>query len=121
MPYTIDYNQEDDCIMVKVVGELDLSMLGRMAGDVAKIVQKQGCRRILNDMRDAKPIKSTIDIYDMPEMARKSGVKQVCKRALVVLEATDDFHFLETVFINQGHQVKMFTDLDAAKAWLYED
>jgi hypothetical protein len=120
MPFTIEYSQEADIIMVVVDGELSLSLLQELAGEVTKTVKKVGCRRILNDLRKAKPTKSTIDIYDMPGTARKSGVGLACKRALLVVEETDDFHFLETVFINQGHQVRMFTDLGAAESWLLD-
>ena len=121
MPFTIDYDQEADIIMVAVEGELSLSLLQELAGEVSKIGKMEGCTHILNDLRKAKPTTSTIDIYDMPAMARKAGVTMACKRALLVIEETGDFHFLETVFMNQGHQVRMFTDLDAAKAWLFED
>ena len=93
MPFTIGYNQEADIIMVVVHGELSLSLLQELAGEVSKIVKKVGCRRILSDLRNAKPTTSTIDIYDMPKTAIKSGITLVCKRALLVVEETKDFHF----------------------------
>jgi hypothetical protein len=54
----------------------------------------------------------------MPKTASTSGIDTHCKRALVVSEQSSDFHFLETVFINQGHNVKMFTDIEEAMSWL---
>ena len=69
-------------------------------------------------MRHAKLTEETLDIYNMPKSARQAGIEHRFKRALVVSELSSDFHFLETVFINQGHIVKMFTDFDAALHWL---
>lgn len=121
MVYTTSYDQDTDCILVTVQGELDLSLLQSIAADVSKIVDRFGCKRILNDLRDAKPTKLTMDIYSMPETAKQVGVMQACRRALVVTEETPDFHFLETVFVNQGHQVRMFTNLDDARTWLFDE
>ena len=119
MAYTVSYDKEKDCIMVVVEGELDLTLLQDMAAQVAKIVKQDGCCRILNDLRNAKPSKSTTDIYNMPETAKRAGVTQKCNRALVVGNKGSDFHFLETVFRNQGHQVRMFEDIEDAKVWLF--
>jgi len=107
--------------MVTVQGELDLPLLQRIAKDVSKIIEREGCNRILNDLRNARATKKTMEIYNMPNTAKRAGVTQACKRALVVAEETTDFHFLETVFINQGHQVRIFTNIGDAKAWLFDE
>ena len=121
MTFKVNYNQETDCIMVVVQGELGLSLLQRIADEVSAIIKRVGCSRILNDLREAKPTQITMDIYNMPEAAKQAGVSYVCRRALVVTEETEDFHFLETVFRNQGHQVKLFTNLENAKTWLFDN
>ena len=72
-------------------------------------------------MRLAKLTKGTIDIYNMPQTAKEAGVGARHRRALVVSEQSSDFHFLETVFLNQGHNVKMFTDIEEAMIWLLDD
>jgi hypothetical protein len=119
MPYTIKYDEELDCIMVVVEGQLDLSLLKSLASDVAKAIEKYGSRRILNDLRRAR-LKGVVDAYHMPRAAEESGVTLRCRRALVVGEASSDFDFLETVFLNQGHVVKMFVSIDDARHWLLE-
>jgi len=105
--------------MVAVTGELDLALLQSMAKEVAHIIQQTGVCRVLNDLRIAQPSQSTFDIYSMPKTARKIGVSQFCRRALVVGNRSTDFRFLETVFINQGHQVRMFAEIEDAKEWLF--
>ena len=104
--------------MVTITEELDLPMLQQMAAEVAKTCQETGVSRVLNDLRGADPPKSIIDVYNMPQMAQKVGVSQFCRRAIVVGNRKVEFHFLETVFINQGHQVRMFDEIEDAKKWL---
>ena len=119
MPYEIYYDSIKECIMVSVQGELDLALLESMASSVVEIVREVGCKRILNDLRKSWVTEATIDIYNMPETAKQAGVFQACKRALVIGEKTKDFRFLETVFVNQGHQVRMFTGMAEAEEWLF--
>ena len=106
--------------MVIVDGLLDLSLLKSLASDVAKAVDKHGCIRILNDLRRAR-LKGVSSIFQMPKAAGMSGINFRSKRALVVRESSSDFNFLETVFVNRGHRVKMFTSVDDARHWLLED
>ena len=121
MPYEIIYQKEKGYIAVTVTGNFVLSALMDLAVDVAKRVAQYDCHRILNDMRQAKLTRDTLDIYSMPSGAREAGIVQHDKRALLVSEHSSDFHFLETVFINQGHQVKLFTQADEAVRWLLDE
>jgi hypothetical protein len=120
MQYTVNYDEELDYIFVRIQGELSLVTLQDIAMDVAKLVQKTNCHRILNDLRQATPVTGAVEIYNMPGTARQAGVVQWCRRALVVGDKIGKFRFLETVFINQGHIVKVFTDFDEAQNWLCE-
>jgi hypothetical protein len=120
MPYTIRYDEGLGYITVTVEGQLDLSVLESVSSDAAKAVEKYSCRRIFNDLRRAR-LKSIVDTYYMPKAAERSGIALSCKRAFVVKETTSDFNFLETVFMNQGHRVKMFDRIDKAEQWLLED
>lgn len=86
-----------------------------MAKDVAKLIQETGVKLILNDLRNAKPTEKTFDVYNMPQTAQKAGVNQFIKRAIVVGDIGKEFHFFETVFVNQGHQVRMFAEIEDAK------
>lgn len=121
MPYTINYDKENETIMIAVHGELDLPLLKRLASDIVKQLTEHDCKRILNDLRNAKPTSKKIDIYQMPEEAEKAGIGHSCKRALVVGDKAPDFYFLETVFVNRGYDVKMFANPDEALDWLFED
>jgi hypothetical protein len=120
MPYTIRYDENLGYITVTVEGQLDSSVFESLASDVAKAVEKYSCRRIFSDLRHAR-LKSIVDTYYMPIVMERSGIALSCKRAFVVREITPDFNFFETVFMNQGHQVKMFDHIDKAQQWLLEE
>jgi hypothetical protein len=120
MPYTLSYENASGCIVVTVTGKLDLPLLQSLASDVSEIMQKREHICILNDLRQATPAEGALDIYQMPDLVKKSGVHHSCKRAIVVGDKTSEFYFLETMFINRGHQVKMFANMDDAKNWLFK-
>lgn len=117
MTYTVNFDEKSECIMVAVSGLLDLQLLQNLAADVSALIKKHGCKRILNDMRKAI-LKNDAETFFMPKQAERSGVMPWCKRAIVVSDKNTNFKFLETVFTNQGHQVKIFTDINEAKRWL---
>jgi hypothetical protein len=118
MAFSVEYDETTEIILVRISGHFDLRVLKNLAVQVGKATQKYGCCRILNDLRQAEITKDAFNIYNMPKTAQKSGVEFRCKRALVVMPGVTDFNFLETVFVNQGHIVKLFTDIDTATAWL---
>jgi len=118
MSYEINYNKEQNYIAVTIEGEFSLSTLKELSARVAGFIEQYDCKRILNDMRQASLTSNSFNIYKMPRIVSQAGIEPRCRRALVVSKMTPDFHFLETVFINQGHIVKMFTEIDAALRWL---
>lgn len=40
------------------------------------------------------------------------------KRAVLIGEKSKDAKYVETLFVNRGQRVKLFQDLEEAKAWL---
>ena len=118
MSFTVDYDLDNDCILVHVKGHFDPSVLHRIAEQVAVFVRVHHCLRVLNDLTQAKLTPGVADVYDMPTQAAKAGIENQLKRALLVKVVSPQIEFLETVFMNQGHLVKVFTDRNAALAWL---
>jgi len=118
MAYTAVYDPQKEIIMATLEGDFNLAGLEELAADIARLARQHNCKRIINDMRAASLTQATMDIYKMPESARAAGVTQVYKRAIIILDLDQDLHFMETVFVNQGHIVKMFTDPQEAESWL---
>lgn len=121
MSYTVKYDENMDCILVTIQGNLDLKVLRSVASEVSLLMGENDCKPVLNDMRKATLSKGIMEVYRMPQVAKDQGIKPICKRAIVIPKDAPEFHFLETVFVNQGHIVKFFTDIDAAKEWLFSE
>lgn len=120
MKYELTYDKERNLIIGHIYGEFDSSIVTGMASDLADMIQKHGCNRLLNDLRSAKITPSALEIYTMPRSVAKSKEAIRCKRALVVSGSLKDYHFLETVSTNLGQQLKIFTDPDTAIDWLMD-
>ncbi|MDO9171154.1 MAG: hypothetical protein Q7W29_04905 [bacterium] len=118
MNFELWYDEDQDIIRGRVHGKLDAAVAKGVAGELAPLVRKHGCHRFLNDLREAQVTSSTLDLYSIPRVVKEAGVSGGIKRALVVTEITPDFDFLETTSVNVGNQVKLFTDPEAALAWL---
>lgn len=118
MSHEFRYDESQGIIMGRVQGRLDAAVVKDVATDLARLVGEHGCRRLLLDLRGALVTSSTHEIYVIPRVVKEAGVPGGIKRALVVAEITQDFDFLETASINAGNVIKLFTDPEAALAWL---
>ncbi len=118
MRYTLHYDYIEQIIVAQVVGELNAFGVEQMSAQLAALIADTGCILILNDLCEASISKSAFEIYAMPRIVRDAGVPLNCKRALLVHSLPSDFAFLETTSVNLGQSVKLFTDFDAALAWL---
>lgn len=120
MNFSLHYDAEMNIIRGRVWGALDLEGVRSMAGAVATLSRQTGCRKLLNDLRDATISASTMEIYMLPRVVDREGLVSGIKRALLVRELVEEFRFLETVFINHGQQVRLFQDADDGVRWLLD-
>jgi len=118
MKYEFKYDKERKFIIGHIYGEFDSSLVTKMSSDLVDMMHKYDCSRLLNDLRGAKITPETLDIYVMPKKVAQSREAIRCKRALLVNGSLKDYHFLETVSVNSGQQLKIFTDIDTAIDWL---
>lgn len=118
MNYELRYDGDLGIIRGVVHGKLDAAVARMVAGEVAQLVEDHGCRRFLIDLRGTQVTSSTLEIYTIPRVVKEVGVPGGLKRALVVTEITPDFEFLETASVNAGNLVRLFTEPEAALAWL---
>jgi hypothetical protein len=118
MPFTVEYDEERQFVVAVCSGKLDLSIVQTVASEVSRIAARTGCRLILNDLRSAQLTRDAFDVYRIPRVLQEVGIAPTVKRALVVGDRQEEFRFLETVFLNYGNEVRLFTDTPDAEAWL---
>ncbi len=117
MAYEVVYHAEEDCVIARIEGVVDLDMVHEYACEIIRQLSAHHCRRLLNDVRKASIRLSTADIYDLPawieEALEEAGMNRGFKRALVVARDFNDYKFYETVSRNHGHLLEVFADANA--------
>jgi hypothetical protein len=83
-----------------------------------QISKEHHCNRLLFDHRETNVIARVMGSYDRPVKYQEFGLDHSARLAILLREASDDMKFYETVCNNRGWQAQLFTDYDAAIAWL---
>ena len=121
MEYNVDYDQENDYLIASYEGVLNFETMKEYVREIVNKAQECNCKRLLNDLRKARIGKDTMTIFSTPEAMEIEGIDQSWQRAVVVDEQNkQDFRFYETVAVNRGHRIKLFTEFDDAIIWLKE-
>jgi hypothetical protein len=119
MPFHVTYDSEIDCVVTTVAGDMDKNLVADFFAEVGKIAVANNCSRILSDLRDAKIVAPTTDIYEMAKSIEEKGILTSLKRAIVISKDHEDYTFWETVCYNQGHRrVKIFQNYEQARDWV---
>lgn len=114
----VTYNLEMNCIESVISGILDKHAALNSAEKVAKLSEQHNCRRCLTDIRNAELSLSVVDLYQLPPQLVKGNLDQTWKRAILTNELIEEAFFYEDTATNQGLQVKVFVDQEAALKWL---
>lgn len=108
-----------DLLCVRAWGRDDsLEDVKRYGVAVLEKARLQNCTRILCDERELEYAIGTLDTYEyarfLAQKAPRVGrVAIVCRP-----EQIENGEFWETVAVNRGLKVRMYTDIDEARAWL---
>ena len=124
MSHIILYTSELHVVESKVQGELTLDEVKEIITEIAIITKEKACMLILSDYREVTLRLSMLQLYDLPKITENifasSGLNIFgCKRALVAAEGLKDYSFYENVMVNRGQKVRVFTNIDKAKEWLF--
>jgi hypothetical protein len=121
MPYVLSYDPEADCIFGSITGNLDPALVREYIRKMAALAKEKHCLRTLTDLRDAESKLSVLEIDDIPAFAAEVGLDRSVRRALVIAADSDNYSFYRASSAIRGQNVRIFRDMDSAKAWLYED
>ena len=118
MSFNVYYDKEYNCIVGKYSGTLNIDAVKQYASQTLKLSEEYGCKRSLIDLLEAEPRFSITEIYNLPRVMLDIGIGSEWRRAILISGLTDDYYFYETVSVNRGLAVKMFTDKEKALKWL---
>lgn len=117
------YNEIENIIETRLsdnIGNQDvLDFIDRMI----QLTLEHDCFSWIVDYANARYKLSALEIFDLPNevfkrMDRLGEKKYRIKRAIIRINDTDDFAFLENVAVNRGQKLMVFNDRNEAKRWL---
>ena len=124
MPYTITHDTTNNLLLGKFMGVIDLDVLREYALELKNFQNPGAIHRILTDYREAHIDLSTLQLFHLPErhdqLLKSVGfnVHRIKRAILYTPKDHDSASFFETVALNRGHMVKVFTEEEKAKTWL---
>ena len=125
MPHTVEYNPEENMVIAKFMGKVDLPDLLEGLANIIRAAKQENCRYVLTDLHQADLQVSVSQTYNFPDTIKKIAraedisLHQI-KRAFVAAKHQDILEFYENVSINRSHKTKLFHDIEEAKSWLKE-
>lgn len=121
MPFNIEYDADQDCIIATFMGEINMTMVKDYIAALLPVVEKTGCKRVLSDSRNGELQLNSMDIMQFPKMANASPLTSGLKRAVLAPLGKSGYEMYATLCNMQGQDVKVFTSRDEAMEWLTSD
>jgi hypothetical protein len=121
--WSVEYLPPEHAVRTSASGQMTLVLVKQKAVDSFETAADHGTGKLLVDSREVQPRLSTMEIYKLPAVLKPLGLTGHVKVALVYSPGTlsaRDFEFFETVAVNQGYNVRLFTTVEDAKHWLRE-
>ncbi|MBK9601814.1 MAG: hypothetical protein IPO36_08215 [Anaerolineales bacterium] len=123
MTHSVEYDAVENMVMAGITGKVNLAELREFAVNIIRTAKRENCFRILTDLSKAELNVSVMQTFNLPqdivEFAAAEGLEiHAFKRAFVASENQDVLDFYETVARNRSHHIRLFHDIEEAKAWL---
>jgi hypothetical protein len=117
------YEADSGLVIIRYAGVIGLDDVRKGSREAVKLMAANNAMLAIVDTRDIDFRLSTLEIFDLPTtlsaIIAESGLElRKIRRALLVSTINEDFHFVETVALNRGYQVKLFEDEIEARQWL---
>jgi hypothetical protein len=124
MAHEITYLEDDGIIFTDYAPPIGLPELQATIAENLAMAAEKGAWLFLGDCRRLPTAGSVIDVYELGQLLDELGVDRRMREALVVEldpAGASSFDFYVTVTTNRGIQVRLFAEMDEAKAWLVSE
>ena len=123
MPYKIHIHTEREFIEVVYSGPVTPDEVLEVDSKTIKLERKNVPNLYLSDFLNANLTFSILDLYNKPSTWTKRGFNPLNKLAIISTnfgKQWEDLKFFETTSLNQGLNVKIFSNREDALDWLLE-
>ena len=118
-PLVIHYDPQHGVILAAVNGDLNRKVLSDFYTAAGRIAEKNNCTRILTDLRNARVVATSFELYFEITDLNQKKIHESFRRAIVISQNEEFYGFWENASINLGYEnVKVFKDYDEALKWV---
>ena len=118
MSYQIEFEQCDGFIHARVTGENSISNVQAYLYDIVQVSRERDCYRFLIEEQLQGPRLDVDQIFSIASEGAMGGLGMFHAIAFVDPKMGEMAYFAETVAMNRGMPVRVFQDVEEAKAWL---
>lgn len=121
MEYEISRVAGEPFLLVTLHVDVTRALVLEFAQAASAEAGKLGLPGVLVDVRQSRSAEAVFGQYTLARDLLNADVDPRLRVASVVSPEDHSHDFVETVTRNRGFNVRLFTDMEAAKAWLRED
>jgi hypothetical protein len=121
MPSTVEYRPSEGLICIITRGALTMEDYVASTREVSRLIAEHGVHNCLIDGTELRNQATPIEIYSLPKLYLETGIPRTVRVAFLVSDQSypmEDIRFYETVCLNNGYHVRIFSDNNAALSWL---
>ena len=112
------FHPEENLVIVQTKGPIDKHSMPAMLKATVDFLRQHQCNLVIGDHRASELKMDVFETFGSPQALFHERADWNTRAALVYSSITENHKFMETVFLNAGRSVALFTDLNAARAWL---
>ncbi len=112
------FEPREGILVVQTKGPIDRQTMPAMLEATVAFARRHQCLLILADHRCSELKMDVFETFNSPRTLFNDRADMKNRAALVYSLITEAHRFMETVFLNEGRTVALFTDPKAAREWL---
>ncbi len=121
MNYEVKISEDEDFVWQIPHEDMTTQLASEIGHKAMNLARAKNINKYLVDVRGIKNIDAAFDNYDFAyNEASKVGYQRTDRIAIVIDPDDTSHNFIETVSLNAGYHVKLFTKIQAAIDWLHE-
>ena len=121
MKYEVKISDDEDFVWQIPHEDMTTQLASEIGLKAVNLARAENINKYLVDVRGIKNIDTSFDKYDFAYNEASEVGYRLSDRIAIVSDPDDTSHnFIETVSLNAGYQVKLFTKIQSAIDWLHE-
>jgi hypothetical protein len=122
MSYELRFTQESTFLHAVVTGTNSKENVATYLGEVRRECVARNCFRVLIEERLEGPRLGVMDVFDVASEGSARAPAQITAMAYVDVNGGGDLmRFAETVAVNRGLSVRVFSSVSDAREWLLRE